>query len=245
MTWRTSPKLKAVFGIDLHSLALFRIGIGLLILTDLLIRVPDLKAMYTDSGMFPRGLIRHHYTSIWHWSLHFLSGHWAVQAALFGVAAMLAIALLTGFKTRWAAIGSWLMLMSLHHRVPPILSGADTLMRMLLFWAMFLPLERMWSLDRFLARRRGQPATHSQCPGTLHLICGHPVADRFDVSVLRNLQTEQRLARRQCPRWNTAHTISTPPLPGPPFSHSPDYSLFSHGSRSLSNGLARCCFSSR
>jgi hypothetical protein len=155
MNWPSSRTLRALFGIDARSLALFRIGIGVLLLTDLFIRVPDLAAMYTDDGMFPRGLIRHHYTGIWHWSFHFLSGGWAVQAVLFGMAGMLALALLAGFKTRWAVIGSWLMLLSVHHRVPPILSGADTLMRMLLFWAMFLPLGRAWSLDRWLAQRRG------------------------------------------------------------------------------------------
>src|SRR5687768_10592076 len=135
MTWQTSPTLRALFGIDPRSLALFRIGLGALLILDLLIRLPDLAAMYTDDGMFPRALIRHHYASVWHWSFHFLSGRWIVQAGLFFIAAMLALALLAGFKTRWAVIGSWLMLLSIHHRVPPILSGADTLLRMLLFWA--------------------------------------------------------------------------------------------------------------
>jgi len=81
-----------------------------------------------------------------------------VQAVLFSIAGILALALLVGFKTRWVVVGSWLMLLSVHHRVPPILSGADTLMRMLLLWAMFLPLERAWSLDRFLAQRSGERA---------------------------------------------------------------------------------------
>jgi hypothetical protein len=128
---------------------------GALLLADLAIRATDLNVMYTDDGMFSRMEICRRVLSIWNWSFHFGSGAWGYQAILFGIAAGLALALLVGFETRMAAIGSWLMLVSLQHRVPPILSGADILLRMLLFWAMFLPLERVWSLDRWLCQRRG------------------------------------------------------------------------------------------
>jgi hypothetical protein len=144
--------LRTVFGIDPRSLALFRIWMGAALLVDLSIRATDLGTMYTDGGMFPRATISHHYSTIWDWSFHFGSGAWPYQAFLFGLAAVLAVALLVGFETRLATVGSWLMLISVHHRVPPILSGADVLMRMLIFWAMFLPLGKAWSLDNWLKR---------------------------------------------------------------------------------------------
>src|ERR1043166_5393859 len=145
-----------LFGIDPRSLALFRLVAGALLLVDLAIRATDLKAMYTDDGMFSRAEIWHRANTIWNWSFHFGSGSWGYQAMLFGIAAGLALALLVGFKTRVAAIGSWLMLVSIHHRVPAVLSGAEILLRMLLFWAMFLPLERAWSMDRWRDRHRGR-----------------------------------------------------------------------------------------
>jgi hypothetical protein len=147
-----------LFGIDPRSLAVFRMAMGLLLLAELAIRATDLNVMYTDDGMFPRAEICRRATTIWNWSFHFASGSGGYQAMLFGLAAGLAMALLAGFETRLAAIGSWLMLVSLHHRVPPILSGAEILFRMLLFWAMFLPLERVWSLDGWLDQRRGRAA---------------------------------------------------------------------------------------
>ncbi len=49
------------------------------------------------------------------------------------------------------------MLVSIHHRVPAIISGAEILLRMLLFWAMFLPLHLTWSLDQWRDKRRGYP----------------------------------------------------------------------------------------
>ena len=145
----TSSKsgFRNLFAIDPRSLALFRIAMGLLLLADLAIRATDLNAMYTDDGMFSRAEICRRATTIWNWSFHFASGSWGFQATLFGLAAGLALALVVGFETRLATVGSWLMLLSLHHRVPPILSGAEILLRMLLFWAMFLPLGRVWSVD--------------------------------------------------------------------------------------------------
>jgi hypothetical protein len=155
---RPAAVLPGLFAIDLRSLALFRMAAAALLLVDLAIRIHDLSAMYTDAGMFPRVDICK-IAPIWNWSFHFASGSWGYQATLFGIAAILALALLVGFESRLAAIGSWLMLISLHHRVPPILSGADMLLRMLLFWAMFLPLGSKWSLDRLLGKggllRRG------------------------------------------------------------------------------------------
>jgi len=165
VTSQASPKAKAsraplktpwqnVFAIDLRSLALFRIALGLLLLTDLAVRATDLRVMYTDAGMFPRSEVAYRITS-WNWSFHSWGGSWEYEAILFGLAGVLALALLVGFQTRLATIGSWLMLVSIHHRVPAILSGGELLLRMLLFWAMFLPLQRVWSVDEWRARRRG------------------------------------------------------------------------------------------
>jgi hypothetical protein len=142
-----------LFGIDPRTLAVFRIAIGAVLLGDLAVRAGDLVEMYSDAGMFPRKVIARHVSSVWNWSFHFGGGSWEYQAVLFGIAAALGLALVLGFGTRLATVGSWLMLVSLHHRAPPILSGADILLRMLLFWSIWLPLGRVWSLDARSAKR--------------------------------------------------------------------------------------------
>lgn len=154
-------RLRNVFGIDPRSLALFRVFIALLLLVDLAIRATDLNAMYTDEGMFPRTEIWRRITSVWNWSFHFASGAAWYQAILFGLAGVLALALAAGFATRVATIGSWLMVVSIHHRAPGILSGAEILLRMLLFWSMFLPLGAAWSVDSSRAKRKGRVTPHS------------------------------------------------------------------------------------
>ena len=59
-----------------------------------------------------------------------------------------------GYRTRLATIGSWVLLASLHVRLPIVLNAGDTMLRVLLFWSMFLPLGR-----RVVARcaSRGSP----------------------------------------------------------------------------------------
>jgi hypothetical protein len=143
-------RLRAVFGLDVRSLALFRIAVGLLLLADLIFRGADFPAMYADGGFAPVEMVRslQHYNQ---WSLHLISGAAGYQAALFIAAAALALALLVGYHTRLATIGSWILLASLQVRLPVVLSAADLLLRVLLFWSMFLPLGAVWSLD---ARRR-------------------------------------------------------------------------------------------
>jgi hypothetical protein len=109
--------------------------------------------MYSDAGPAPTALARQH-LGPGQWSLYLLSGAVAYQATLFLLAATLASALAIGCRTRLATIGSWILLASLHMRLPVVLNAGDTMLRVLLFWSMFLPLGATWSLD---VRRRARP----------------------------------------------------------------------------------------
>ncbi len=50
-------KVCETFGVDLRTLALFDILLGIFLLLDLLARATDLIAHYTDNGVFPRSTI--------------------------------------------------------------------------------------------------------------------------------------------------------------------------------------------
>jgi hypothetical protein len=135
--------------IDLRSLALFRMALGLCLLTDLLARVPQIRAFYTDDGVLPRAVVIR-LGNPWKLSLHMISGEVAIQLGLFLIAIALATGFVVGYRTRLCAIASWVLLMSMHVRNPMVAHGGDTLMRLLLFWSMFVPLNARWSLDRLL-----------------------------------------------------------------------------------------------
>ncbi|MCA9167995.1 MAG: HTTM domain-containing protein [Planctomycetales bacterium] len=147
--------IERMFAIDSRALCGFRITIALVLLSDLAIRATDLRAMYTDDGMFSRVTICRYYSSFWNWSFHFGSGAWSYQAFLFLIAAVAGIALLVGYQARLATIVCWAMVTSVQDRVPAIMQGADNLLRMLIFWGMFLPLGAVGSVDSLLAKRRG------------------------------------------------------------------------------------------
>jgi hypothetical protein len=154
--------LQRLFAIDLRSLALFRICIGLVLLADLLSRGADIQAHYSDLGVLPReALWQLFLLSEWHWSVHAWTGSVAGQTVLFAVAALCAVALILGYRTRLALVLSWLLLASLHARNPILQYGGDHLLRMLLFWSLFLPLGCYWSIDRLRGVvPQGPPGRH-------------------------------------------------------------------------------------
>jgi len=133
------------FEIDLRALAAFRISLGLLLIADLALRARNLGAFYTDSGVLPREALFSDYTNVY--SLHALSGEAWVQSVLFCLAGAFALAMTVGYRTRIATIASWLLLVSLHIRNPMVLNSGDVLLRMLLFWGVFLPLDERWSVS--------------------------------------------------------------------------------------------------
>lgn len=141
-------KLKELCGIDVRSLAIFRIGLALIIIFDLLIRSQDIGAHYADDGVLPRDILITNTADQWNISLHLMNGTWQFQLFLFIIAAIAAFALLVGYRTRLATVLSWIFLVSLQTRNPIILQGGDMLLRMLLFWGMFLPLGAYWSVDQ-------------------------------------------------------------------------------------------------
>jgi len=149
--------LRRPFVLDLRALALLRVATAAVLLLDLAIRSTDLEAHYSNLGVLPLAALLDHAWSPYQVSLHAASGLWQAQALLFAAAAGLAGALLLGYHTRLATLGSWLLLVSVQNRNPFVGQGGDDLLRMLLFWGLFLPWGRVWAWD---ARARPAPARY-------------------------------------------------------------------------------------
>ncbi|WP_132058622.1 HTTM domain-containing protein [Halorussus amylolyticus] len=141
---RLSAGVARRFEVDYRALAAFRIAVGGLVVADLLLRSRDLVAFYTDAGVLPRRALFADYSGAY--SFHALSGEAWVQVVLFALAGGFAFALVVGYRTRTATVASWLLLVSLHIRNPMVLNSGDTLLRMLLLWSIFLPLDERWSV---------------------------------------------------------------------------------------------------
>lgn len=149
MSEKITSYLKKVFTLDLRALSLMRIGIGIVLLMDVLIRATDLKAHYSNIGVLPLDALFRYAWNPWHISIHTISGAWQIQSILFAVAGLFAVFLILGWKTRITTIVCWFLLFSIQNRNPLILQGGDDLLRMTLFWGMFIPWGKFYSLDRY------------------------------------------------------------------------------------------------
>ena len=148
---------RRAYSLDLRSLALFRIGLAAVLLGDLFFRSFDLTAFYTDWGVLPRAALLDKFAPADRFSIHLMSGQPTVERALFLLAAFFAVMLLLGVKTRLSAIACWFMLVSLQNRNPEILQGGDVYLRQLAFWAMFLPIGAIYSVDSALNSSQADP----------------------------------------------------------------------------------------
>lgn len=124
-----------------------RIAIASVIILDLAIRITDLEAFYSDTGTVPLSLLYEHAWNPHYLSIHTMSGLWQVQFLLFLLSFFFSFMLLLGFRTRLFTFLSWFMMLSMHNRNELILQGGDDLLRMTLFWCMFLPWGARYSLD--------------------------------------------------------------------------------------------------
>lgn len=147
-------RFEELVGLDLRSLAALRVAVAGVLIWDLLFRLRDLEAHYTDVGILPRADLLEWKADIPSFSFHLASGSTLFQALLFAVALGAAFAMLVGWRTRIATVVSWALLASLHARHPLLLHGGDLLLRMLLFWAMFVPWGLAASVDAHARRRR-------------------------------------------------------------------------------------------
>ena len=99
--WRR--KLRDVFGVDMRSLAAFRIAIATLILVDLAMRLPYIEMNYTDRGILPRTIPALFKPLL---APHLSDGSYGYALFLFVVSAVFAALMLVGFHARLAALAS-------------------------------------------------------------------------------------------------------------------------------------------
>jgi hypothetical protein len=135
---------------DVRALSLMRILIATIILIDLIIRMSDLEAFYSNTGVVPLTLLFENLWNPYYISIHTMSGLWQVQLILFVISFFCAFMLLIGYRTCLFTFFCWFLMLSLHNRNGLILQGGDDLLRMILFWSMFIPWGAYYSCDRLL-----------------------------------------------------------------------------------------------
>lgn len=150
-------RVLALLSIDLRSLAAMRCLGALTMLWCLFVWAPDLTLFFTDDGVLRRA----DFAGRFDWArfsvLQYVDGY-AFALALWIIGALGAMALLTGYRSRAAALICWLVYLNFAGRNPMILQGGDILLPLLLFWMIFLPIGAVFSVDAALdpVDRRGE-----------------------------------------------------------------------------------------
>jgi hypothetical protein len=104
---------------------------------------------YTDAGRFPRAAMSHTPGLENIWSFFLLNGSPFFVCAGFVLSGVAALLLGVGWRTSLMTPLGWLLLLSLQARVPHSNDSGDVLLRMILFWGIFLPWGEHWSIDAF------------------------------------------------------------------------------------------------
>ncbi len=165
--------------LDPRSLALGRIGIGLVLIADLLRRIPWLRDFYSNAGLIPN------HTVLWRppfprlFSIFFMASLPEEAALLFVIAFVCFFCLLIGYRTKLFHVLSFVMTTSLHNRIIFAENWGGVALGVLLVWTAFLPLGRRFSVDSLLASLRARP--HET---TDELAAGVPPPDERPVTSL-------------------------------------------------------------
>jgi hypothetical protein len=153
-----------------RPLGAFRIAIGLIALTNVLLLLTNPDPWLTDAG-----LLRGHEARILAGPLRPSPLHWvqdptSVRIFLMAVGAV-AVPFILGWRTRLFAVLLYLGTLSIHNRNLMATCGMDVLLVLLLFYAALSPCGAAYSLDaRRASRRRAGPAEALVSPWAQRLI---------------------------------------------------------------------------
>lgn len=140
--------------IDLHAIGIFRIGLALILILDLVLnKMPFAEIFYSDAGIFDHNTLEllvqsNANNQLYGFGLlNFIDSAGGVKL-FFAVTLLFYFLLLAGVFSRLFAVLSFVMLWSIHHANPYVLSGPDDLLINLLFIGLFLPLDQRFSIVR-------------------------------------------------------------------------------------------------
>jgi hypothetical protein len=160
-----------LLGIDLRSLAAFRIAWGALLFWDALHALTNARAFYSDTGMLPRGvLLGSGALDADHWCVHLIGGSTFFQVVLILIALVASVGVMVGWRTRVSLFIAWALTLSIQARNPHVLFGGDVVLRVMAFWGLFLPLGACWSVDERMGYAEPERSPHVSMGGMAALL---------------------------------------------------------------------------
>ncbi len=153
--------IRHIFALDLRSLALSRVLLGLLCLLDIANRICQINTFYSDQGILPRYILINSFEIPWKMTLLNLNGSsfFVLTIALFGI--FTSLMMIFGWRTKCTIFLTWIIVLSFQNRFPDSNHGGDNLLRLLLLWMIFLPVNARYSFDKILSEEKNSYAEFS------------------------------------------------------------------------------------
>jgi hypothetical protein len=139
------------------TVAVFRILFGLLLLANAALFLPEARLWIGPRGVLPLARQREAFGRSRFTLLAFLPDTEKAVFACLAIHLLAASSLVVGLQTRASAAVAFLTLLSLQHRNPLVLYGADHVLRLMGFLLIFSRAGEVLSVDRWLAMRAGLP----------------------------------------------------------------------------------------
>ncbi len=140
---------------DLRGAALFRITFGLATLSSVVDIAPVLPAGFSDEGFWPRSAALAGVVT--RLSLMDVSGPPWIAYGYWLLEVVACVCFIVGWHSRLSTLALFLLASGMEERNLGIFDSSDDVIRVLLFWSLFLPVGNSYSVDAFLARTKGRP----------------------------------------------------------------------------------------
>ncbi len=173
--------------VDPRPAALVRILFGASVLWAFVTLTPWAELLFTDQGMYLPEMARKRYSPVlakawdpdhgfedwWalvrvsgsNWSILHLRSDPAFVYTIYGMLFVSASCMVVGFRTRFATVLTWFLANSLYNYTPIFYTGADTVVRTMLFAGLFMRWGEAYSVDAWLRRRREILGGAEKLPG--------------------------------------------------------------------------------
>lgn len=143
--------------LDLRPLGLMRVLFGGALFIAIADVGPLLMDFFSDRGVAPRtallgGLVRGN-----RFSLYDMAGPGWLVVLLYVLTLLAVLSFLVGFQSRASSILTFFLVCGLHERDLMLFDGSDNVIRVMLFWLMFMPVGARYSVDAALRSARGLP----------------------------------------------------------------------------------------
>lgn len=138
------------------TLGLYRILYGCCILIFVALLAPEIFTWFAADSMMRPASAEKFWGSTPHWSVLLWFPQRPAVAIFFAVFTVAALLLTIGLWTRFSALLVFLGLISIGHRNPLVLNGADVVLRVMGFYLVLAPAGAALSVDRLRAIARGE-----------------------------------------------------------------------------------------